>query len=143
MAADTADLVRWIVLKPGETLALAATDGESSAGVDEGQERQTDTMHTTKRDWDERIHLGEPWSPTWLQFEVDMTRLGLAIHECHGAGWGGPAVTVPQDRLVAVESATKVKLEHHEVERDQVMVYPAEVDRRTGLTFAEWLAATT
>jgi hypothetical protein len=100
-------------------------------------------MHTTKRDWDDRIHLGRPWSPEWLQFEADMTRLGLHVHECHGAGWGGPAVTVPRDRLAAVESATKVRLEHHEIEHDQVMVYPAEGDHRTGLTFKEWLGATT
>lgn len=97
-------------------------------------------MHTSKQDWDSRIHLGRPWSQHWRQFETDMTRLGLPVHECHGsAGWGGPAVTVPREQLGAVEKATTVKLEHHVVEPSEVMAYPAAIDPQTGQTLQEWL----
>jgi hypothetical protein len=83
--------------------------------------------HTTQRDWNDRIHLGRPWSEEWLHFEADMMRLGLQVHECYGAGWGGPAVTIPATQLAHIRRGTAVRLDSHEVSGGNIMVYAAVV----------------
>jgi hypothetical protein len=58
-----------------------------------------------------------------------MLKLDLDIHECHGpAGWGGPAVTVPREKVAEIVRGTTVKLDSHGV-GEHVMLYPAPVRR--------------
>lgn len=70
-------------------------------------------------------HLGRPWAKHWFDFETRMRKLKLDVHECAGPnGWGGPAVTVPPERVAEVRKAARIKLDSHDVD-GQVMLYPA------------------
>ena len=74
-----------------------------------------------------REHLCRPWPRHWLRFERDMKRLGLEVHECQGPnGWGGPAVSVPEEGVGRVKHGTPVRLDRH-VAGESVVLYPAPI----------------
>jgi hypothetical protein len=79
-------------------------------------------------DFAKKIHLGQYWAPHWLRFEREMKALGLEVHECAGwNGWGGPAVTVPHEKLAEVQQATRLRLDRHR-DGDNIVLYPAPVE---------------